>query len=232
MDIIPKMIQEMEDNYHRLLKDIEEIYDVYSRLWKVCNVSENLDEEGMLKQLTSKIILANMTVKEDADTVEEYGMRIRKTLWEYEKNKENIYAYYSDNDKKLIEDMVDQINACKDKMCPVKIMILYIEEAYHMYYKNALGPVYIFGNLWEAYAIEYCSNQEDTIKMLVYNIIIANMNLQEEALTSSQKFCIGETIISYEKHKEKIYMYYDDNDIKLIEGMVDQINACKEKWAK
>lgn len=69
----------------------------------------------MLKQLVFNIVWVSMLVKEDADTVEEYGMRIRKMLWEYERDKEKLRSCYSDNDMKLIKDMIVQISACKEK---------------------------------------------------------------------------------------------------------------------
>lgn len=229
---VQNIMQEMEEKHQIFLGEDRNVRNVFKKLWKERDISEGSDEKDKLKQLVFNIVWASMIVKEDADIVEEYGMRVRKMLWEYERDKEKLRSCYSDNDMKLIEGMIDQINVCKDKMCPVKQMISFMEETYLLYSKRNQGLVYVFGNLWKAYEIYYCSEEEDMLQTLVYDIIIANMNLQEELLTPSQKFCIGETIIAYEKHKEKIFIYYDDNDIKLIEDMIDQINACKEKWVK
>ncbi|MCM1500692.1 MAG: hypothetical protein NC124_19695 [Clostridium sp.] len=229
---VQNIIQGMEEKCQVFLEEDENVRNVFKKLWKERDISEDSDEEVLLKQLVFNIVWASMIVKEDADTVEEYGMRIRKMLWEYERSKERLCVCYSDNDMKLIASMIDEINACKDKMCSVKEMIFFVKEMYLMYSKRNQGMVYVFGNLWEAYETYYCSEEEDMLQTLVYDIIIASMNLQEEVLTSSQKFCIRETIITYAKYKEKIYMYYDDNDMKLIESMIDQINACKEKWEK
>lgn len=232
MYLVQDIIQEMEEKYHMFLEEKRGILYTFRKLWREYNITESSDEEDQLKQLVFNIVWASMVVKEDADTIETYGMRICKMLWEYERDKEKLRSCCSDNDIKLIEGMIAQINACKDRMYPVKEMVTEIEGMYHMFLKDNLGSAYVFGNLRDIYRPDVQTDEGLMIQSLIYDIIIASVNLQEEVLTSSQKFCIGETIIAYEKHKEKIFMYYDDNDIKQIEDMIDQINACKEKWVK
>lgn len=229
---VQNIIQGMEEKCQIFLEEDENVRNVFKKLWKERDISEDSDEEVLLKQLVFNIVWASMIVKEDADIVEEYGMRIRKMLWEYERSKERLCVCYSDNDMNLLESMIDSIEAYKNKMYPVEEMILFIKRKHLMYFKRNPEVDYVLGNLWDIYGTVGSVDEEDVLQTLVYDIIIASMNLQEEVLTSSQKFCIRETIITYAKYKEKIYMYYDDNDMKLIESMIDQINACKEKWEK
>lgn len=235
MDSIKEMMQDMEAKYYMILKEDEEIDDVCKRLRKEYDILESSDEEGMLKQLVFNIIIASMIVKEEAYIVEYYGMKIRKMLREYEENEEKLCLYCSDNDMKLIEGMIAQINTCKDKMYPVKQMITDIEEDY--YYsllKENRDIEYIFIRFWEDYST-YANrnNKRLMLQSLVFDIIIASMNIKEEtSIVASFGMQIRRMMREYEENKEKLPIYYDDKDMKLIEDMIDQINACKEKWVK
>ena len=232
MYLVQDIIQDMEEKHQVFLGEDRNVRNVFKKLWKERDISES-SEEDMLKQLVFNIVWASMIVKEDADTVEEYGMRIRKMLWEYEENKEKLRACYSDNDMRLIEDMIDQINTCKDKMYPVKEMILFIKEKYLMYSKRNHGLNYVFGNLWDIYGTAGSTDEEDVLQTLVYDIIIVSINIKEEAsIVADLGMEIRQMMKGYEESKAKLPIYYDNNDIKLIEDMIDQINACKEKWVK
>lgn len=230
---VQNIIQEMEEKHQIFLGEDRNVRNVFKKLWKERDISEGSDEKDKLKQLVFNIVWASMIVKEDADTVEEYGMRIRKMLWEYERDKEKLRSCYSDNDMKLIGGMIDQINVCKDKMYPVKEMTLFMKEKYLMYFNRNHGLNYVFGNLWDIYGTAGSTDEEDVLQTLIYDIIIVSINVKEEVSTAADfGMEIRQMMREYEKNKEKLPIYYDDNDMKLIEDMIDQINACKEKWVK
>lgn len=232
MYLIQRMVQDIEEKYHKFLEGKGGILYVFRKLWKEYDISACTDEEGMLERLIFNIIIASMVVKEETDIIEYYGMRICKILWEYRENKENLHAYYSDNDMELLEGMIDQI-ASKNKMYPVKQMITDIADMYLMFLKSNLGIYYVFANLWDIYRTDGSPDEESMIESLIFDIIIASMNIKEEASTVADfGMEIRHMMREYEENKEKLPIYYDDSDMKLIEDMINQINACKEKWVK
>ena len=233
MDVIQKMIQDMEEKYHMLLeKKGSGILYVFWKLWKDYDISACTDEKSRLECLVFNIIIASMIVKEKTDITEGYGIRIHQILWEYRENKENLCVCYSDNDMGILEGMIDQI-APYDEMYSVKEMIQEVEEDYHMFLKENRGIEYVFIRLWEDYDMYGHAFEGDKLQMLVFNIIITSMNIKEEAsIVASFGMEIRGRMRKYEENKEKLPIYYDENDIKLIEDMINQINACKEKWVK
>lgn len=228
---VKEMIEHMEKMYHMFLRENKGFDYTCRRLREEYNISESSDEESMLEHLVFNIIVASMIVKEEADIVEYYGMRIRKMLREYEENKEKLRMYCSDMER--IEGMIEQINFSKGKMYPVQKMIQDMEEDYLMFLRENRGIKYVFIRLWEEYDTFRSPNEESMLELLVFNIIIASMNIKEEAsIVADNGMEIRRMMREYEENKENLRIYYDDNDMKLIEDMIDQINACKEKWVK
>ena len=228
---VRKMIQDMEEMYHMFLRENKGFDYTCKRLREEYGISECTDEEDILEQLVFNIIIASMIVKEEVYIVEHYGMRIRKMLWEYEKNKENLRIYNSDNDMELIEDMINQINSCKNKMYPVQKMIQDMEEEYLMLLKEDRGIEYVFIRFWEDYdTFGHRNNKMLMLQTLVFDIIIADMNLKEQRITRGNKMGIKRMMREYEENKEKLHIYYDDDDMKLIEGRIERINTFKDKW--
>ena len=228
MDSIKKMIENVEEKYHISLRENQCFDYTCNELRKEYDISGCSDEEGTLKLLVLDIVLGSIIVKEETDIVEYYGMKIRKMLREYEENKGKLRTYYDDNDMEQIEGIIDRINACKDKMYPVKRMITDMKEMYDMYLREDRGIKYVFIRLWDEYDTWHCPNEEIMLKILVFDIIIASMNIKEDtSIVASFGIEIRRMMSEYEESKEKLPIYYDDNDMKLIEDMIDQINACK-----
>lgn len=234
MDLTQKMIQDIEEKYHMYLKGGGGILYVFRKLWREYDISTCMDAEDMLERLVFNIIIASMIVKEETDIIEYYGMNMRKILWYYEKNKEKLNTYYSNNDMGVLKSKIKEINTCKNRMYTLKKMIQDIEKDYLMFFKESRGNEYVFIRLWEEYdTYGNRNNKEAMLQTLVFDIIIASMNIKEEtSIVASFGMQIRRMMKEYGENKEKLPIYYDNNDIKLIEEMIDQINACKEKWVK
>lgn len=118
-------------------------------------------------------------------------------------------------------------------MYPVLEMIEGIKERFIILSKKNRGIEYVFIRLWDEYDTYGCSNEEDMLEMLVFDIIIANMNIKEEkCIVECNDMAIKETMRNYERYKINLHSYCNDNDIELIERMIDQIYNQKEKWAE
>lgn len=118
-------------------------------------------------------------------------------------------------------------------MYPVQEMIEGMKERFIILAKKNRGIEYVFIRLWDEYETYSCSDEEDILEILVFNIIIASMNVKEERhIVERNSMAIEDTIRDYIKYEKNLRIYYDDNDMKLIEDMIDQISACKEKWVK
>lgn len=102
-------------------------------------------------------------------------------------------------------------------MNQINEMITDIKNVFEEYLRERRGEHYAFSRLWE----EFYDDDPDE-EMIVYNLIIANLNLEQKEITENQTRCIERVFRDYMNNKEKIISYYEE-DNNIIISLIDNI---------
>lgn len=99
-------------------------------------------------------------------------------------------------------------------MYSVQEMIEGMKERFIILSKKNRGIEYVYIRLWDEYETYNCSDEESMLEILVFNIIIATMNIKEEKhIVECNSMSIEDTIRDYKKYEKNLPKYYDDNDL-------------------
>lgn len=110
-------------------------------------------------------------------------------------------------------------------MWTVKEMLKDFDDDYEIYLSERRGVQYVFMRLWD----EFYDNAPDE-EMTVCNLIIARMNLKASYISDNHKRLVKRYMSFYKNNENKIRSYYSEEDIKLIEEIVDEINSKQNIW--
>lgn len=87
-------------------------------------------------------------------------------------------------------------------------MMASINSIYRRYLDTDRGEQYALARLWEDYY-----DEDPDEEMIIYNMIIAKINLEQQTITSNNWKCISRAIEYYEKNKEKVEIVYSKKDL-------------------
>ena len=98
-------------------------------------------------------------------------------------------------------------------------MIADIRDIYKRYSKKGRGAEYVFARLWEDYFDE---NPDE--EMIVYNLIIAQINL-ETVITDNNRKCIDRAVKNYEVNKSRMETHFTEQDGAALARICDEIKS-------
>ncbi len=99
-------------------------------------------------------------------------------------------------------------------------MIADIRDIYERYSQKGRGTEYVFARLWEDYFDE---NPDE--EMIVYNLIIAQMNLEETVITANNRKCIDRAVKNYEVNKGCMETHFTEQDRAALVRICDEIKS-------
>lgn len=108
MNVVEEMIDSKYRNYLRYLKREKDVQHVFLRLWEDCFAKDPDEDILVLNIIVSKMSL----VAGQVDITAKYS--IKNAMLNYEKMKDKLKIYYSEEDNKIIDDMVAEINSQQD----------------------------------------------------------------------------------------------------------------------
>lgn len=105
-------------------------------------------------------------------------------------------------------------------MSQIDEMTADIRYIYERYSKKGRGVEYAFARLWEDYFDE---NPDE--EMIVYNLIIAQINLEETVITDNNRKCIDRAVKNYEVNQSRIETHFTEQDRAALARICDEIKS-------
>lgn len=95
-----------------------------------------------------------------------------------------------------------------------------IHGIYERYLRKDRGAEYVFARLWEDF---YDENPDD--EMIVYNLIIAQINLEQPVITNNNRKCIDRAVKNFEAAKARVCALFTEQDRAAFTRMCDEVKS-------
>ena len=102
-----------------------------------------------------------------------------------------------------------------------------IQSIYIQYLKKNRGIEYVFARIWE----DFYDDEPDE-EMIIYNLIIAKKNIEEEVITDNNWKCINIAVKEYEHNKGKIELFFSEEDNRAIQQIYNEIKHSNEIYGR
>lgn len=102
-----------------------------------------------------------------------------------------------------------------------------IRGIYERYLRKDRGAEYAIARLWEDFHDE---NPDE--EMTVYNLIIAQINLEQLIITDNNRKCVDRAVKNYESAKESVCALFTEQDRAALAQMCNEVKERESLWTK